>query len=272
MTSAIERKVSWKVGFPNSPDFSMFLHYAEVHQTQEQHDVLVLSFKGSIERHSTKKVKSGDPVQFIWATGENLTQEFVGFVHTIEKNVTANNTFTKIICMNNSELLKESSKQVHRPQTADKIIYSIARKTGFYADVSKHSLINESIAQAGQSHWQLMRQLASKTGFALRASNTTVTFKPKEHIINEKYRHAPVFRHYVKGPRGLVGHQTLLTFTAQDSTKTPEYGSQGDLPLVLHNSDGKEYSFKSNWKTKNNSAHSVFTQAPKGWNDVYGGN
>ena len=272
MTSIRERRVFWKIGFPNSPDFDMFLHSAEVHQTQEQHDVLILSFKGSIENHTTKKVRSGDPVVFKWATGENLEQDFVGFVHTVEKNITPNNTFTKIICMNNSELLKESSKQVHRPQTADKIVHSIAHKSGFYPEVVKHSLINESIAQAGQSHWQVMRQLASKTGYALRASNTTVIFKPKEHIINEKYRNAPVFTHYSKGARGMVSQQTLLSFTAQDSTKTPEHRSQGDLPLVLHNSDGKEYKFSPNWKTKSTSAHSVFTESPKGWNDVYGGN
>lgn len=272
MTSARDRKVFSKVGFPKTPDFNMFLDHAEVHQTQAQHDVLVLSFKGAIVNHATKKITSGDPVIFKWSTGQNLEQEFVGFVHTIEKNVTTNNLFTKIICINNSELLKESSKQVHRPQTADKIVHSIAYKSGFYPDVVKHSLMNESIAQAGQSNWQIMRQLASKTGYALRASNTTVVFKPKEYIIKEKYKNAPVFKHYPMGPRGLIGQQTLLSFTAQDSTKTPEHGSQGDLPLILHNSNGKEYNFKPNWKTQGVSNHSVFTGAPNGWNDVYGGN
>lgn len=249
----------------------MFLAYAEVHQTQGQHDVLTLSFKGSINIHTKTPVKSGDPIQFTWSTGEHLVQEFVGFVHTIEKNVTPNNTFTKVICINNSEILKESSKQVHRPQTADNIIHGIAVSKGFYPDIHKHSLINEGIAQAGQSHWQLMRQLASKTGYALRASNTTIVFKPKEHIINEKYKTAPTFRHYTRGPRGLISQQTLLSFTALDSTRTPEYGSQGDLPLILHHSDGTEYNFNSNWKTKSVSSHSVFDHTPQGWNDVYKG-
>lgn len=231
--------------------------------------MLILSFKGSIERHSTKPVKSGDPVQFIWSTGENASQEFVGFVHTVEKNVTANNTFTKIICINNSEALKESSKKVHRPQAADGVVKSIAMSKGFYPDVEAHSLVNESIAQAGQSHWQLMRQLASKTGYALRASNTNIMFKPKESIIKDKYRHAPVFRHHTLGPRALVGHQTLLSFTAQDSKKTPEYESQGDLSLTLHNASGEEYSFSPNWKTKSVSIQSVFKQTPSSWNSVY---
>lgn len=250
----------------------MFLHHAEVHQTQEQHDILVLLFKGAIELHSNKPVKSGDPVRFKWSTGQNLEQEFVGFVHTIEENITANNLFTKIICINNSEILKESSKKVYRDQTADKIVYNLAKSKGFYPEIEKHSLISETVAQAGQSHWQLMKNLAQKTGYALRAVNTTVVFKPREQIIKEKYRTAPTFKHFPMGPRGLVGQQTLLSFTALNATKTPEYGSQGDLPLVVHENTGRRHSFESNWKTKSISSQSVFTETPPNWNSVYKGN
>ena len=265
MPSFIERKVSYKVTFPASPDFSMYLATAELTQKEESHDMLTLYFKGTLTRHSTLPVKKGDPVKFVWKS-ELDTSTFIGFVHTIEKIKTTGNVFTKVTCINNSTLLKKSSRKVHKNKTADSVVKKIGSELNLTVTSSNHPLTHSRIAQAGQSYWQVLRQLSKQTGFALRAENTEIIFKSKEKIIKDKSSTAPVFVSFNNAPSGSQGAQSILTFNALESDIAPE-GGQGDAGMIIYGTNGTKYTFDSEYSL-NGTDGEVFPI--EDWNNNYG--
>jgi hypothetical protein len=265
MPSFIERKVSYKVTFPASPDFSMYLATAELTQKEESHDMLTLYFKGTLTRHSTLPVKKGDPVKFVWKS-ELDTSTFIGFVHTIEKIKTTGNVFTKVTCINNSTLLKKSSRKVHKNKTADSVVKKIGSELNLTVTSSNHPLTHSRIAQAGQSYWQVLRQLSKQTGFALRAENTEIIFKSKEKIIKDKSSTAPVFVSFNNAPSGAQGAQSILTFNALESDIAPE-GGQGDAGMIIYGTNGTKYTFDSEYSLTGTDGE-VFPI--EGWNSNYG--
>jgi len=269
LTSAIERQARWDVEFPRSPDFSMYMFFAEVSQSEGNHDIAEFHFKGAIDRHSYNMVKAGDPVKFTWSVDRRSTV-FVGFVHTIEKNNTGDNVFTKIICINNSHILKNTTKKVYKNLTADRIVRDIAQRNGMFADVSAHPFVMATLVQSGQSDLQFLKHLAHKTGYVLRVSNTDIEFKPREQFIYEHLKKAPSFIHFDLAPRGLRAQQTLLSFTALDSVPTPEYRSQGDVGMAIHDRDGRLHRFDSKHNLNNGSARSLPLNIPDEWNNTYG--
>lgn len=246
MSTNIERDISYTVTFPNSTKFSMYLANAELEQVAGKHDILTLNFKGSLRRGTKNYVNKKDPVKFTWKVGK-LSRTFIGYVQIIEKNNTAGNTFTKIVCINNSSKLKRTSKKVYINQTADRIVKTIAKNTiGFKAFAHKHPYKYARFAQSGQSNWQILRQLAKQTGYALRAENTTIIFKPQSLIISEKVKKAPVFIHYERAPKGAVSFQSLMSFTGIDSQESPEIG-HGDVGISVHGPLGQRFAFSAGY-------------------------
>jgi len=268
MSAVIDRFVNWEVSFPNSPDFYMSLLNAELTQKQESHDVLVLQFKGSIERHTKNEVKQGDPIKFVWYTRHH-TSTFVGFVHAIEKDTTLGNTFTKVIAVNNSEILKKTGKELFKNQTPDSIVSYICGENRLTANTTLYPYSYPTVAQAGQSYWQLFRRLAKATGFALRAENTEVIFQDQDRIIADKLSTAPVFVHFTMGPMGLAAQQTLISFTALDSKNAPEL-NQGDLGISVSGTDGNSYTFNRGHSVTNGSSFMNPVSLPSNWQETYG--
>ena len=268
MSTFIERSSTWDFRFPYTPDFYMPVLSAELIQKQGSHDVLVISFKGALQRHSGRIIETGEPIEFTWKSGINKSI-FVGFVHSIEKNTTAANTFTKVICINNSEMLKKSGKKVFKNSTADQVAAAIAKENNLTYDTSRHPYEHKHIAQAGQSYWQLLRRLSKATGYALRAENTELTFKDPDKIIAEKLSTAPVFIHNDLGPKGLASSQTLIKFAAIDSTDAPEV-NQGDLGISVSGTDGTTYTFESSKKINNGYFFGDTITPSNNWQETYG--
>jgi hypothetical protein len=268
MAIPVDRRVFWDVEFPKAPKFNKIILSAELSQNEDTHDVLCINFKGALDRHTGVAIQKGDPIKFTWQTGP-YRQVFIGFVQLIEKNVTLQRSFTRIVCVNNSSILKVPSKKVHRNVTADQIASLIGKEAGFYTETSNHPFVHVNLSQSGQTHWQLLRHLSKKTGYALRIENKKLIFKNRGQIIAEKIKSAPVFFHFDNPPQALVGHQTLYSFTALDAVESPEI-NQGDIGLELHNKDGVKYSFDAGTgKSKHYSLSDAVKTKPN-WGKTYG--
>lgn len=246
----------------------MVLLTAELKQKQEAHDVLSLQFKGALERHDGLDIIEGEPVKFIWENNTH-TSTFVGFVHLIEKTTKAANVFTRIVCVNNSEVLKKTGKELFKNKTPDAIVSKICSDIGFSLDSSVVPYSYPSVAQAGQSYWQLLKRLAKATGHALRAENTEVIFKKQDAIIAEKLPTAPVFTHFKLGPKGLASFQTLLNFTALDSKDSLEL-NQGDLGIAVSSETGEDFKFSSGYEVSNADKNFTPVSLPPNWQETYG--
>jgi hypothetical protein len=218
---------TFKVSFPKTPNFKLFLIGAEVYKDVNHHDRLVLHFKG---KPTLKQdvLLNGDPVSFTYGSGKDVST-FNGHVHYVDQANTLKTGNTDVYCTAASYILKETGQNIYTDLTADQVVSKIATRFKFAATTQKHPRVRKAVVQGGQTYWQLMTSLAKQTGFALIADNTNITFVSKDKIFNTKKKNAPYF-FYVDGPD--TGMQvpmtrmygTIVEFHPNISDKSPERG------------------------------------------------
>lgn len=226
------------VYFPKTPYTEMRLIGAEMLQDIEQHDRLVLHFKG---KPSEKEISiiSGDPVEFVILTN-NVQHRWYGYVHSIEPIDDLDSNNTDILCVGASYLLKNTDQKIYTNVTADQVVSKIAKKHGMKATTQRHPRVRKSIVQAGQSDWQLLRRLANQTGFALRADGTNLVFVSKNKIFNTNKNSAPYFNYIDQETGGVAvkynrSYGSILAFTPQISDENPELGARVDRVVTGYN-------------------------------------
>lgn len=183
--------VDFSVSFPKAPQLDILLIGAELYQAGNDHDVLVLHFKGRPDIKQNA-ILSKDPVVFKFRS-QKLESTWHGHVDSIEQPNTVTGGNTNIICIGPSFFLKETSQKVYKNVTADQVVSRIATKHRMQAVTQRHPRVKNSIVQAGQSDWQLLRRLAKVTGFALRCENTSILFVSKDKLFKDKKNSAPYF-------------------------------------------------------------------------------
>jgi hypothetical protein len=223
------------VSFPKSPEFPLLIIAAELYQDINQHDRLVLHFKGSPSLES-QAVVSGDPVEFTFKSAE-IESKFTGYVHTIEQPSGGLSGNTDIICVSATYLLKNADQNIYKNKTADQVVSQIAKQFGMEAITQRHPKVRASIVQAGQSYWSLLRRLANQTGFALKAENTTIFFVSKSKITLSKKTNAPYFNYVNIEDNGVITAAnrisgTILAFEPQVSDSSPESGVRVDRVIT----------------------------------------
>jgi hypothetical protein len=224
----------YSASFPKAPDMELILLGAELHQDPEEHDRLVLHYKGKPVNRK-ESVASGDPVVFNYRSGK-LKSSWYGYVHHVAQDNTHQSGNTDIVCVGASWVLKNTDQKVYRNVTADQVISKIAKKNGMQAVTQRDPRVRDQVTQSGQSDWQLCRSLAKQTGFALLTENTTITFVSKDKIYTSKKNSAPYFNYVddeIGGviPRELRMTGTILAFSPMISDQAPEAGVRVDRVL-----------------------------------------
>lgn len=226
---------SFSVSFPKAPDMDLILIGAELHQDMGAHDRLVLHFKGHpfIKR---SPIVSGDPVQFIF-TSIKQKSTWHGYIHHIAQINTHQGGNTDVICVGASWVLKDTGQKIYTNTTSDAVVSAIAKKFGFEAVTQRDPRTKDSIVQAGQSHWELMKRLATQNGNAFRCENTTLIFVSKDKIYQDKLNSAAYF-YYVDSPDdGVIPREvrmtgTILSFSPVISDQSPEMGVRVDRVIT----------------------------------------
>ena len=217
--------------FIKSPDMELILIGAELHQDPEEHDRLVLHYKGT-PQDKKEALVSGDPVTFTYRSGK-LNSTWYGYIHHVRQDNSWQGGNTDIVCVGASWVLKNTDQKVYKNKTSDQVISKIAKKHSMQAVTQRDPRIRDQVVQAGQSDWQLCKSLAKQTGFALLAENTTITFVSKDKIYQSKKMSAPYFN-YVNDeiggvvPRELRMTGTILAFKPIISDQAPEMGIRMD--------------------------------------------
>lgn len=229
---------TFKVEFPKTPDLELILIGAELYQDLEQHDRLMLHFKGKPFKKETT-IKSEDPVKFTYITNRIKT-EFFGYVYDIDPKDDLDSNNTDVLCISASHLLKNTDQKIYKNVTADQVISKIAKKYGMTAVTQRHPRVRKTIVQAGQSDWQLARRLAKQTGFALRCEGTTIYFMSKNKMYAKTKSGAAYFK-YVDSEIGGASvkynrsYGTLLEFSSEISDSAPERGAKVDRVITGYN-------------------------------------
>jgi hypothetical protein len=222
---------SFRVVFPKAPDMDLILISATLSLNIEEHDILVLNFKGH-PFNKKEAIVSGDPVKFNFRS-KKIKSEWVGYVYKVQQNNTWQGGNTDIICVGASYMLKETDQKIYRNRTSDQCISEIAKKHGFSAITQRHPRQRDSVVQAGQSDWQLCKRLARQTGFAVYSHNTTLFFVSKDKIYSSKKDSAPYFNYISNQNDGAVTREmrmtgSIVSFTPHISDNTPEAGVRVD--------------------------------------------
>ena len=229
---------SFTVEFPKSPDMSMVLIGAELHRNPEEHDRLVLHFKGHPSNQKTGLI-SGDPVRFMF-NSKKVKETWYGYIRHVEQPNTWQGGNTDIVCVGATFYLKDSNQKIYKNVTADQVVTKIANKHGLATVTQRHPRTRPSVVQAGQSDWQIIRSLAKQTGFALVTDNTTIFFVSKDKIYSEKKKSAPYF-FYVsteedgRAPRELKVLGTIISWNPMLSDYAPEAGARVDRVITAVN-------------------------------------
>lgn len=220
----------WDVQFPKTPNNELILIGAELIQKPNAHDVLILQFKGKPILDTTVIV-AGDPVVFTWTSGPNVSK-WNGYVYELDPVTTTQAHNTTITCIAASYVLKNTDQQIYKNVTADAVVSKIAQKNNMQAIVERHPRVRESIVQAGQSYWQLLRRLANQTGFALRAENTTIYFMSKDKIYTSKKDSAPYFKYNDGVTKAQRMYGTCFKFTPEISDENPDLSIKVDRVIT----------------------------------------
>lgn len=217
--------------FPKAPDMELILIGAELHQDPDEHDRLVLNYKGK-PANRKDSIVSGDPVIFTYRSGK-LKSTWNGYVHHVRQDHSQKGGNTDIVCVGASWVLKNTDQKIYKNVTADQVISKIAKKHSMAAVTQRDPRVRAQISQSGQSDWQLCRSLAKQTGFALLAENTTIIFVSKNKIYQSKKNSAPYFNYVDNEIGGVVPASlrmtgTILAFEPIISDQAPEAGRRID--------------------------------------------
>ena len=223
---------SFKVSFPKAPDMDLILIGAELYQDMQAHDRLVLHYKGTpyIEREA---LTSHDPVIFTVTTEAGTGLTWYGYINHVTQGHGLDGGNTDIVCVGASRSLKDTDQTIYTNLTSDQGVSKIAAKHGFSAICQRDPRVRDSVAQSGQSDWQLIKSLAKQSGFALYCSNTTIFYMSKDKIYNAKKDSAPYFI-YVDSEEGgpvtpaLRGLGSIISFSPEVSDNAPEIGVRVD--------------------------------------------
>jgi hypothetical protein len=230
---------NFAAGFPKSPDMDLHLIGAELYQNPEEHDRLVLHYKGK-PANKRESIASGNPVVFNYRSGK-LKKTWKGYVVHIQQDNSYQGGNTDVVCVGASWVLKNTDQKIYIKSTADQVVTKIAKKHGMQAVTQRDPRVRDQIVQAGQSDWQLCRRLAQQTGFALLTDNTTITFVSKDKIYQSKKKSAPYFNYVDDEVGGVVPKElrmtgTVLSFEPTISDQSPEMGVRVDRVMTGTNS------------------------------------
>jgi len=226
--------------FPKAPDMELILIGAELHQDPDEHDRLVLHYKGKPASRKNTLV-SGDPIIFTYRSGK-LKSTWNGYIHHVRQDNSQQGGNTDIVCVGASWVLKNTDQKVYKDVTADQVVSKIVKKHSMQAVTQRDPRVRSQISQSGQSDWQLCRSLAKQTGFALLAENTTIIFVSKSKIYQSKKSSAPYFNYVDNEYGGVVTPSlrmtgTILAFNPIISDQAPENGARIDRVVSGVNSN-----------------------------------
>jgi hypothetical protein len=217
--------------FPKAPDMELVLIGAELLQDPNEHDRLVLHYKGK-PANKKESIVSGDPVIFTFRSGK-LKSTWNGYIYHIRQDHSLQGGNTDVVCVGASWVLKNTDQKIYKNVTADQVVSKIAKKYNMAAVTQRDPRVRAQVSQSGQSDWQLCKSLAKQNGFALRAENTTIIFVSKDKIYQSKKNSAPYFNYVDNQVGGVVPAAlrmtgTILSFEPIISDHAPENSSRID--------------------------------------------
>jgi phage protein D len=163
----------------------------ELHQVQNNHDVLILAFAHQSTRWNDS-IETGVPIQVSWSQGTD-TRIWYGYVSHMSQDVNAQKIQEmKVTCIGTTFALKERATRVFTHSTIPDAVKTIVTEHGFNFIGDTNSLVFPQLTLAGHSYWEWIQEQAKRIGFAVVVDNMDFYFREMDSFIDQNISSIPV--------------------------------------------------------------------------------
>lgn len=135
---------------------------------------------------------AGSPIRVRWySNGEQ--DEFVGYVHSLRQQSEGFRKSTVLILISAAYPLFDQSARSFRQVTIDQVAREICDDNRFQLDTAPHPVVIDQILQKSESDWTLLVRLAEQWGYSLLFDGVTMTFRPMQELLEDRYLTAEKF-------------------------------------------------------------------------------
>jgi phage protein D len=183
---------TFKVVFPTMPSLVTEARRVELHQTQYQHDILILSFKTTGFKWFSD-IPTGLPIKFSWNQA-GLTKDWYGYVSFVSRTNASQQKFQEmeVHCVGASFPLKERANKVFNNSTIPEAARAIASQFNLNFVGDSHPRRFPQLVMAGHSYWEWLAEQAKRIGFVLRVDGTNMYFRQIDKFVDSKITAAPI--------------------------------------------------------------------------------
>lgn len=182
----------FKASFPTMPSLTYDPRRVELHQSQYQHDVLVLSFMTTGEKWF-EDIPTGLPIRFSW-TQVGMTRDWYGYVSFVSRTNSSQQKqqTMEVHCVGAGFPLKERANKVFLNSTIPEAAQQIASQFGLNFVGDSHPRRFPQLTMAGHSYWEWLAEQAKRIGFVLRIDGTNLYFRQLDRHVDSRISNVPV--------------------------------------------------------------------------------
>ena len=183
----------YKVEFPLSSFGAATVVYRglEIHQEIRKHDTAVIRIRSRRLDWFTA-LGTGAPVKITYWGADKIKDTFVGYVTKVHPVGNSDMGYDRdVICVAASREFRSTDKKTYRNKTAPEIAQIVGKKLGFTVITKQHGLRRPVVVHSGETYWEFLSKLAKRTGYVLRAEETTLYFLPLTEMVKTFASRAP---------------------------------------------------------------------------------
>lgn len=179
------------VKFPTVPSITMAPNTVTVHQDMHMHDIFVLSFNTTNEKH-LKVLKTGVPVVITWNQENGKPRTLHGYVsHVAKETVGQRRAMFQIFGVGASYPLKKRSNKVYKNKTIPEVAQVMAKEVGLKYVGTKHPRRFSQLAVSGHSYWEWLHEQAARIGYGVVVDGLNLVFKPLDDLLDQSVKNSP---------------------------------------------------------------------------------
>lgn len=182
----------FSIKFPTMPSLTRDPRRVELHQSQYQHDVLIISFR-TTGTNWFEDIPTGLPVVFSW-TQSGISKDWYGYVSFVSRTNASQQIeqTMEVHCVGASFPLKERSTQVFTDVTIPEAAQEIAKQFNLNFIGDNHPRRFPQLTIAGHSYWEWLSEQAKRIGFVLRVDGSNLYFRQLDKHVDSHIFSVPV--------------------------------------------------------------------------------
>ena len=167
----------------------------KVMQTESMHDTAIITLRGA--NTAAPELQPGTPVQMQYGWQNVDLEYFYGYIDHVESHydraVGDGATMEDVVCLGASYALKDPYVGAWTSIQASSLVQAVAGKYYLSSVIESDDTVWSQLSAPGDSAWQFLVQMASKTGYSLACNKTMIRFMSVDLAVANYWSTMPVF-------------------------------------------------------------------------------